>query len=161
MTDFVQFLYTQYIQSYIDAMPMDATGTSTITVWSKRMHAGSMDDIEAIRAFAAAHAFLLGLRTGAGAGRTLRADVTSLPYTHAATPPRDHSHPRRPHAGAGRAGTSPAPTPGPVRSSASVGAAPAAARPCSLCPLQGKQRVRRPACLQVSHTAMPPDGRQG
>ena len=24
MTDFVQFLYTQYIQSYIDAMPMDA-----------------------------------------------------------------------------------------------------------------------------------------
>ena len=28
-------------------------------------------------------------------------------------------------------------------------------------PLRGKQRVRRPACLQVSHTAMPPDGRRG
>ena len=61
MTDFVQFLYTQYIQSYIDAMPMDAADEyhheCTPDLWT---------DIEAIRAFAAAHAFLLGLRTGAG-----------------------------------------------------------------------------------------------
>ena len=130
------------------------------------------------------------------------------------SPSRPHSHASR-----WRAGTSPAPTPGPVRSSASVGAVLVAARllricaasggnsvsggprvsksatqpclqmaggdkprpyaracaviricrggPCGrpaaadLCRFGGKQRVRRPACLQVGHTAMPPDGGRG
>ena len=43
MTDFVQFLYTQYIQSYIDAMPMDAADEYHHDLVKKRMYAGSMD----------------------------------------------------------------------------------------------------------------------
>lgn len=43
MTDFVQFLYTQYIQSYIDAMPMDAADEYHHDLVKNRMHAGSMD----------------------------------------------------------------------------------------------------------------------
>lgn len=66
MTDFVQFLYTQYIQSYIDAMPMDAADEYHHDLVKNECTPDLWTDIEAIRAFAAAHAFLLGLRTGAG-----------------------------------------------------------------------------------------------
>ena len=65
-TDFVQFLYTQYIQSYIDAMPMDAADEYHHDLVKNECTPDLWTDIEAIRAFAAAHAFLLGLRTGAG-----------------------------------------------------------------------------------------------
>ena len=66
MTDFVQFLYTQYIQSYIDAMPMDAADEYHPDLVKNECTPDRWPDIEAIRAFAAAHALLLGLRTGAG-----------------------------------------------------------------------------------------------
>ena len=62
MTDFVQFLYTQYIQSYIDAMPMDAADEYHHDLVKNECTPDLWTDIEAIRAFAAAHAFLLGLR---------------------------------------------------------------------------------------------------
>ena len=60
------FLYTQYIQSYIDAMPMDAADEYHHDLVKNECTPDLWTDIEAIRAFAAAHAFLLGLRTGRG-----------------------------------------------------------------------------------------------
>ena len=66
MTDFVQFLYTQYIQSYIDAMPMDAADEYHHDLVKNECTPDRWTDIAALRACAAAHAVLLGLRTGAG-----------------------------------------------------------------------------------------------
>ena len=54
MTDFVQFLYTQYIQSYIDAMPMDAADEYHHDLVKNECTPDLWTDIEAIRAFAAA-----------------------------------------------------------------------------------------------------------
>ena len=93
MTDFVQFLYTQYIQSYIDAMPMDAADEYHHDLVKNECTPDLWTDIEAIRAFAAAHAFLLGLRTGRG---WLHTGGCRHPPLHAHRRDR-HSHPPAVH----------------------------------------------------------------
>ena len=66
MNDFMAFLYDQYIKAYLDARPMDAADEYHRDLVKNECTPGLWADVEAVRAFAAAHAFLLGLRTGAG-----------------------------------------------------------------------------------------------
>ena len=58
MSDFLTFLYEGYIRPYLDRQNRDDGDTFR--------HALCEGDVDAVVAFAAAHAFLLGVRTGAG-----------------------------------------------------------------------------------------------
>ena len=66
MSDFLTFLYAHYIKPYLDAQPRDDGDTFRSSLCENSQTAESQKDVDAVVAFAAAHAFLLGLRTGAG-----------------------------------------------------------------------------------------------
>lgn len=72
MTDFVQFLYTQYIQSYIDAMPMDAADEYHHDLVKNECTPDLWTDIEAIRAFGRRPRLSAGPAHRRGAGCTRR-----------------------------------------------------------------------------------------
>lgn len=59
-------MYTQYIQSYVDAMPMDTTGEYYHDLVKNECTLDLWINIETIRVFAAAHIFLLSPCTGMG-----------------------------------------------------------------------------------------------
>ncbi|MBM6925929.1 hypothetical protein [Pseudoflavonifractor phocaeensis] len=66
MNDFLQFLYRSYIQPYLSGLPRDDGDLFRESLCLGDQTEETMKDVEAVVAFAAAHAFLLGLRTGAG-----------------------------------------------------------------------------------------------
>ena len=68
MSDFLSFLYAHYIKPYLDTRPMDDGDTFRASLCENNQTEETRKDVEAVVAFAAAHAFLLGLRTGAGLG---------------------------------------------------------------------------------------------
>lgn len=70
MTDFMTFLYQHYIQPYVAAQPRDDGDTFRATLCEGMQTPETRKDVEAVVAFAATHAFLLGLRTGAGLAET-------------------------------------------------------------------------------------------
>lgn len=66
MSDFLTFLYAHYIKPYLDAQPRDDGDTFRASLCENNQTEETRKDVEAVVAFAASHAFLLGLRTGAG-----------------------------------------------------------------------------------------------
>ena len=66
MSDFLSFLYGHYIKPYLDTRPRDDGDTFRASLCENNQTEETRKDVEAVVAFAAAHAFLLGLRTGAG-----------------------------------------------------------------------------------------------
>mgnify|MGYP005773876455 FL=1 len=66
MTDFMEFLYQHYIRPYVEAQPKDDGDTFRASLCENNQTAETRKDVEAVVAFAATHAFLLGLRTGSG-----------------------------------------------------------------------------------------------
>ena len=70
MNDFLRFLYTSYIQPYLDKLPRDDGDLFRESLCLGDQTEETMKDVEAVVAFAAAHAFLLGMRTGTGLGQS-------------------------------------------------------------------------------------------
>lgn len=66
MSDFLKFLYASYIKPYLDTQPKDDGDLSRHSLYQTSHTKDEQQDVEAVVAFAAAHAFLLGLRTGSG-----------------------------------------------------------------------------------------------
>ena len=66
MSDFLSFLYAHYIKPYLDTRPMDDGDIFRASLCENNQTEETRKDVEEVVAFAAAHAFLLGLRTGAG-----------------------------------------------------------------------------------------------
>ena len=66
MSDFLNFLYAHYIKPYLDTQPMDDGDEFRASLCRNNQTAETQKDVDAVVAFAAAHAFLLGLRTGVG-----------------------------------------------------------------------------------------------
>ena len=66
MPDFLTFLYAHYIRPYLDTRPMDDGDAFRPALCDGNQTEETRKDVEAVAAFAASHAFLLGLRTGAG-----------------------------------------------------------------------------------------------
>ena len=70
MTDFMQWLYANYIKPQLDAS--DPTGYETpLSLMETALDAGLRAEYERAVEFYAANGFLLGLRTGCGLGRAL------------------------------------------------------------------------------------------
>ena len=66
MSDFLTFLDAHYIRPYLDTRPMDDGDTFRHALCEGNQTEETQKDVDAVVAFAAAHAFLLGVRTGAG-----------------------------------------------------------------------------------------------
>ncbi|WP_209341229.1 hypothetical protein [Flavonifractor sp. AGMB03687] len=66
MSDFLSFLYEGYIRPYLDRQPRDDGDTFRHSLCEGSQTEETQKDVDAVVAFAAAHAFLLGVRTGAG-----------------------------------------------------------------------------------------------
>ena len=59
MSDFMKWLYHRYIRPYLDAVPH-------FELVENELGQHAVESYEKIQEFTAIHAFLLGLRTGAG-----------------------------------------------------------------------------------------------
>ena len=66
MNEFLSFLYTGYIKPYLDRQHRDDGDTFRFSLCEGNQTQETQQDVDAVVAFAAAHAFLLGVRTGAG-----------------------------------------------------------------------------------------------
>ena len=66
MNEFLSFPYTDYIKPYLDRQPRDDGDTFRFSLCEGNQTQETQRDVDAVVAFAAAHAFLLGVRTGAG-----------------------------------------------------------------------------------------------
>ena len=66
MSDFLTFLYEGYIKPYLDRQSKDDGDTFRHSLCEGNQTEETQKDVDAVGAFAAAHAFLLGVRTGAG-----------------------------------------------------------------------------------------------
>lgn len=66
MSDFLTFLYEGYIKPYLDRQSKDDGDTFRHSLCEGNQTGETQKDVDAVVAFAAAHAFLLGVRTGAG-----------------------------------------------------------------------------------------------
>ena len=69
MTDFLSFLYSQYIQPYVAAQPRDDADKFRESLCWGECSTEEEKDVEAVVRFSATHAFLLGLHTGKGLAR--------------------------------------------------------------------------------------------
>ena len=65
MSDFMKWLYIQYIKPQIDAAPRDEYAQA-LSVVENEISPQAKADYDKAAEFAALHAFLLGLRTGKG-----------------------------------------------------------------------------------------------
>lgn len=70
MNDFLTFLYTSYIRPYLDSLPRDDGDLFRESLCLGSQTEETRKDVEAVVAFAAAHAFVLGVRTGTGLQQT-------------------------------------------------------------------------------------------
>ena len=70
MNDFLQFLYRSYIQPYLSGLPRDDGDLFRESLCLNNQTQETRQDLDAVVAFAAAHAFLLGMRTGTGLGQS-------------------------------------------------------------------------------------------
>lgn len=66
MTECMRWLYDHYILPQIEGRPMDDGDAFRASLCENNQTEETRKDVEAVVAFAATHAFLLGLRTGAG-----------------------------------------------------------------------------------------------
>lgn len=66
MSDFLNFLYEGYIRPYLDRQSRDDGDAFRHALCEGNQTEETQRDVDAVVAFAAAHAFLLGVRTGAG-----------------------------------------------------------------------------------------------
>lgn len=66
VSDFLTFLYEGYIKPYLDRQSRDDGDIFRQSLCQNSQTAETQKDVDAVVAFAAAHAFLLGVRTGAG-----------------------------------------------------------------------------------------------
>lgn len=66
MSDFLSFLYEQYIHPYVKKQTMEDGEEYRHSLWENDNTEEQRQDAEAIFRFYAVHGFLLGLRTGAG-----------------------------------------------------------------------------------------------
>ena len=65
MTDFMKWLYPRYIRPYLDEVPREGYGL-WFSLLDGELRAAEREDLDRVLEFTAVHAFLLGLRTGAG-----------------------------------------------------------------------------------------------
>ena len=61
MTDFMKWLYPRYIRPYLEEVPREG-----YALLDGELRAAEREDLDRVLEFTAVHAFLLGLRTGAG-----------------------------------------------------------------------------------------------
>ena len=91
MTDFMKWLYPRYIRPYLDAVPQ-ADYSFHFEMWLSLMESDLeyqfREELDKTLEFTAIHAFLLGLRTGAGLGALIpQGTAPSAPGPSACTPP--------------------------------------------------------------------------
>ena len=65
MTDFMKWLYPRYIRPYLDEVPREGYEL-WFSLLDLELRAAEREDLDRVLEFTAVHAFLLGLRTGAG-----------------------------------------------------------------------------------------------
>ena len=65
MTDFMKGRYTRYIRPYLDEVPREGYEL-WFSLLDGELRAAEREDLDRVLEFTAVHAFLLGLRTGAG-----------------------------------------------------------------------------------------------
>lgn len=66
MNGFLTFLYRSYIKPHLDRQPKDDGDTFRFSLCEGNLAPSDRQDLEAVVAYAAVHAFLLGVRTGTG-----------------------------------------------------------------------------------------------
>ena len=87
MSDFMKWLYAHYIRPQLDAAPPDDY-EMPLSLLEGELTSEMAADYEKAREFTAIHAFLLGLRTGAGLGALIpQGTAPSAPGPSACTPP--------------------------------------------------------------------------
>ena len=67
MTDFMKWLYPRYIRPYVEAAPREDYEL-WLSLLEGELTSEGRGDLDKVLEFTAIHAFLLGLRTGAGLG---------------------------------------------------------------------------------------------
>ena len=67
MTDFMKWLYPRYIRPYLDEVPREVYEL-WLSLLEGELTSEGRGDLDKVLEFTAIHAFLLGLRTGAGLG---------------------------------------------------------------------------------------------
>ena len=65
MSDFMKWLYPRYIRPYVEAAPREDYEL-WFSLLDGELRAAEREDLDRVLEFTAIHAFLLGLRTGAG-----------------------------------------------------------------------------------------------
>ena len=65
MTDFMKWLYPRYIRPYLDEVPREGYEL-WFSLLDGELRAAERKDLDRVLEFTAVHAFLRGLRTGAG-----------------------------------------------------------------------------------------------
>ena len=77
MSDFMKWLYFRYIRPYLEEVPREDYEL-WFSLLDGELHATEREDLDRVLEFTAIHAFLLGLRTGAGL-EALTPQETALP----------------------------------------------------------------------------------
>ena len=67
MSDFMKWLYPRYIRPYVEAAPREDYEL-WLSLLEGELTSEGQGDLDKVLEFTAIHAFLLGLRTGAGLG---------------------------------------------------------------------------------------------
>ena len=87
MTDFMKWLYPRDIRPYLDEVPREGYEL-WFSLLDGELRAAEREDLDRVLEFTAIHAFLLGLRTGAGLGTLIpQGTAPSAPAPSAYTPP--------------------------------------------------------------------------
>ena len=87
MSDFMIWLYLHYIKPYLDTVPADDYNFHMDMIHNELGY-HALESYEKNLEFTAFHAFLLGLRTGAGLGALIpQGTAPSAPGPSACTPP--------------------------------------------------------------------------
>ena len=87
MSDFMKWLYPRYIRPYVEAAPREDYEL-WFSLLDGELRAAEREDLDRVLEFTAIHAFLLGLRTGAGLREVIpQGTAPSAPGPSACTPP--------------------------------------------------------------------------
>ena len=86
MTDFMKWLYPRYIRPYVEAAPQEEY-EMWLSLMESDLEYQFREELDKTLEFTAIHAFLLGLRTGAGLGALIpQGTAPSAPGPSACTP---------------------------------------------------------------------------
>lgn len=87
MTDFMKWLYPRYIRPYVEAAPREEY-EMWLSLMESDLEYQFREELDKTLEFTAIHAFLLGLRTGAGLGALIpQGTAPSAPGPSACPPP--------------------------------------------------------------------------